>query len=142
MSDFDLVICSVTTFCHGCRLCIQRTRGAKWTFDLREIHVKSHVQSLRDKLWTFWRLLFYTLVVFCYMFRKSFGSLNCLSEKSSWISVSGAWAKYFRSFDSIFLAALSKLHSTGNANFFMKNSFLKKHRISIFFRFPTEDFHV
>ena len=50
MSDFDLVICSVTTFRQGCRICIQRVRGAEWTFDLREIHVKSHVQSLSDKL--------------------------------------------------------------------------------------------
>ena len=37
-------------FSSGCRICIQRARGAEWTFDLREVQVKGHVQSLSDKL--------------------------------------------------------------------------------------------
>ena len=64
----------------------------------------------------------------------------CLSENSSWTSVFGAWAQFFCNFDSNLLVGLSKLHSTGHGNFFMKNRLFKKHSLSKFFSVSKIDY--
>ena len=59
------------------------------------------------------------------MSRGSFWRSKVLNRNFSWLTAFGAWAKFFRTFDSNSLAGLSKLHYTGHGFFFMKNRYFK-----------------
>ena len=69
-----------------------------------------------------------------------FGEKNVLKRIFSWLTVFGAWAKFFRNFESNFLQCCQNCTPWRLGNFFMKNRYFKKHRLWKSFSVFKENF--